>query len=284
MINYYLLTKPGIIIGNLVTFAAGFLLASKGSFDFTLFFATLMGLTLTMASACVFNNYIDRHIDEKMERTKQRALVTGLISNQNAILFAIILGVCGNILLLLYTNFLTTFVANVGFFVYVVLYSLWKGRTIYGTAIGSIAGAVPPVVGYCAVSNRFDSGAFILFSILVLWQMPHFFAIAIYHLDDYLAAEIPVLPVKKGMLRTQIHMVLYILGFILASMMLTIFNYTGYFYLSVSTSLGIFWLWLSVQGFKTDNLNLWGCHMFRLSLLIITIICLIMPFDIRPLT
>ena len=78
MINYYLLTKPGIIMGNLVTLAAGFLLASKGMIDFRLFFATLLGLAFIMASACVFNNYIDRQIDKKMERTKNRALVKGI--------------------------------------------------------------------------------------------------------------------------------------------------------------------------------------------------------------
>ena len=88
---------------------------------------------------------------------------------------------------------MTVFVAGIGFFVYVVLYSLWKCHTIYGTAIGSVAGAVPPVVGYCAVSNHFDAGALILFAMMVLWQMPHFFSIALMHFDDYVAAEIPVL-------------------------------------------------------------------------------------------
>jgi heme o synthase len=280
MINYYLLTKPGIILGNLITVAAGFLLASKGVVNFWLFFATLMGLTFIMASACVFNNYIDRQVDKKMERTKNRALVKGLISGSNAIFFAILLGILGILILLLYTNLLTAFVAGFGFFVYVVLYSFWKCHTIYGTAIGSIAGAVPPVVGYCAVSNHFDAGALILFAILVLWQMPHFFSIAVSHFDDYAAAEIPVLPVKKGLLRTKIHMVLYILGFILAAVMLTFFNYTGYLYLIVATSFGLMWLGLCMKGFKSDNDQLWGRNMFRLSLLMIISLCCIIPFDV----
>lgn len=280
MINYYLLTKPGIILGNLITVAAGFLLASKGRIDFQLFLATLIGLAFIMASACVFNNYIDRPIDKKMERTKNRALVTGLISGQNAIVFAILLGIIGNVILLLYTNLLTVGVAGIGFFVYVVLYSLWKRHTIYGTAIGSIAGAVPPVVGYCAVSNHFDIGAWILFTMLVLWQMPHFFSIAMYHLDDYRAAEIPTLPVKKGALRTKIHMVLYILGFICTSIMLTLFNYTGYIYLLVTIGLGLTWLGFCMKGFTSVNDQLWGRHMFRLSLVLITAICFVIPFDI----
>ena len=92
MINYLLITKPGIILGNLVTLAAGFLLASQGSINYWLFFETLLGLAFIMASACVFNNYIDRPIDRKMERTKNRSLVTGLISGRNALIFATILG------------------------------------------------------------------------------------------------------------------------------------------------------------------------------------------------
>lgn len=275
MINYYLLTKPGIIMGNLLTVAAGFLLASKGSIDLWLFFATLMGLAFVMASSCVFNNYINREDDKKMERTKNRALVTGLISGKNAIVFGIALGIIGGLILFLYTNLLTVIVAGIGFFVYVILYSFWKCRTIYGTAIGSIAGATPPVVGYCAVSNHFDMGGLILFMIMVLWQMPHFFAIAMYHLDDYTKADIPVLPVKKGIFRTKIHMMVYILGFVLTASMLTFFNYTGYMYLLVTTSVGLAWLGLCLLGFKRDNNQLWGRQMFRLSLVMIIATCFV---------
>lgn len=279
MINYYLLTKPGILLGNLITVAAGFLLASKGHFDFWLFFATLVGLGFIMASGCVFNNYIDRNIDKKMERTKHRPLVTGLISGQNAIAFAIFLGIIGNLVLLLYTNLLTVAVAEVGFFVYVVFYSFWKCHTIYGTAIGSIAGAVPPVVGYCAVSNHFDIGACILFAMMVLWQMPHFFSIAMWHYDDYVAAGIPALPIIKGMLRTKIHMILYIVGFILTVMTLTLFGYTGYLFLTITTAAGLLWLGLCVKGLMSNDDQRWGQHMFRLSLVIITTICFLIPFD-----
>ena len=280
MINYYLLTKPGIILGNLITVAAGFLLASKGNVDLWLFFATLIGLAFIIASACVFNNYINRQVDKKMERTKNRVLVIGLISGRNAIVFGIYLGIIGNLILLLYTNLLTVMVAGIAFFVYVILYSFWKCRTIYGTAIGSIAGATPPVVGYCAVSNHFDLGVLILFMIMILWQMPHFFAIALYHLDDYVTAEIPVLPVKKGILRTKIHMMVYILGFVLIARMLTFFNYTGYVYLIVTTGIGLTWLGFCLKGFKSNNDQLWGQQMFRLSLVMIIATCFVISFDV----
>lgn len=279
MINYYLVTKPGIILGNLITVVAGFLLASRDHFDLFLFLATLTGLAFIIASACVFNNIINRSIDKKMERTKNRPLVTGAISESQATIYAIALGILGNVILLTYTNLLTLFVADFGFFVYVVLYSVWKSRTIYGTAIGSIAGAIPPVVGYCAVSNRFDLGALILFTILVLWQMPHFFSIALYHLDDYTAAQLPLLPIQKGAWRTKIHMLFYIIAFIFASMMLTLFHYTGYAYLIVVCMLGFAWLALCLKGFKSDNDQQWGRQMFHLSLVIITVMCIVIPLD-----
>lgn len=280
MINYYLLTKPGIIMGNLITLAAGFALASQGFLDYPLFLETFVGLGLIIASACVFNNYIDRNIDKKMDRTKNRPLAKNLISAKNAIVFGTLLGLAGVFLLLLFTNFLTVFVAGFGFFVYVIIYSMWKCKTIYGTAIGSIAGAVPPVVGYCAVSNQFDMGAFILFLMLIFWQMPHFFSIAIYRFQDYKAANIPVLPIKKGPFRTKLHMTLYIIGFICTGALLTFFHYTGYIYLLLITCLGLCWLFLCLKGFKNQNDGLWARHMFRLSLIVITTISCVIPFDL----
>lgn len=269
--TYYLLTKPGIIIGNLITTISGFVLAANGHFDYWLFLATLTGISLMIASACVFNNYIDRHIDEKMERTKNRPFVKKLISVQNGIVFAICLGICSTVILALYTNPLTVLMALVGFFVYVVLYSLLKSSSTYATLIGSISGALPPVIGYCAVSNRLDAGALILFLILVLWQMPHFFAIAIYRFNDYTAASIPVLPVKKGMLTTKIHMVLYIIAFTIACVALTLFGYMGNIYLTIASLLGLSWLWLCIKGFKSSSNDItWARQMFVLSLVIIT--------------
>ncbi len=279
MINYYLLTKPGIILGNLLTVAAGFLLASKGQIFPELFLSTLAGLAFIIASACVFNNTIDRTIDQKMERTKKRPIAAGLISVKHAIIFATILMIIGNLILFTFTNLLALVVADIGFFIYVVPYTMWKCHTIYGTAIGSIAGAIPPVVGYCAVSHQLDLGALLLFMMLVLWQMPHFFAIAIYRFDDYVAAGIPALPQEKGMVRTKIHMLAYICAFLLVAACLTLFDYTGYIYLTLATLIGLAWLGLGIKGFSSSNDLLWGRQMFRLSLIVIVVICAVIPFD-----
>lgn len=277
--THFILTKPGIIMGNAITTAGGFALASRGQIDWWLFLATLTGLSLIIASACVFNNYVDREADKKMERTKHRPLVTGAISVQNALSFGLLLGVSGIALLYTYTNILTLAIAIVGFFIYVVLYAMGKYQSTYGTLIGSVAGGVPPLVGYCAVTNRFDLGALLLFMILVLWQMPHFFAIAMYRYDDYAAANIPVLPVRKGMHVTKVHMLAYTIAFLACSLTLTLCGYTGYAYLVVAALLGLAWLRLCLQGFKAENDHLWARQMFRLSLVIITVLCITMSVD-----
>jgi heme o synthase len=279
---YYMLTKPGIIVGNIITMTGGFTLASRGYINYSLFFATLIGLSLILASAGVFNNYMDRAMDAKMARTKNRALARGIISIQNAIIFAIFLAFAGLIVLALYTNLLTVVVALAGLFIYLVLYGLWKYHSFYATLIGSIAGAVPPVVGYCAVSNRFDGGAFILFLIVILWQMPHFFAIAIYRLEDYAAASIPVLPIKKGMYATKVQMLLYIIAFMIAALMLTITGYTGSLFGIIITLLGLIWLGLCLNGFKIDKAHdkLWARKMFFYSLVVIMALCMAIPFDV----
>lgn len=278
--TYYMLTKPGIIMGNIVTTAAGFALASKWHIDIWLFLATIIGLGFVIASAGVFNNYIDRAMDAKMSRTKDRPLAKGSISSQKALLFGTVLGIAGFLTLGEFTNLLTVFVAFIGFFVYLVLYAFLKYHSFYGTIVGSIAGGVPPVVGYCAASNQFDLGAFILFMILVLWQMPHFFSIAVYRFDDYAAASIPVLPVQKGMLVTKIHMVLYIIAFTMTALMLTTIGYTGNMYFAVAGLLGLTWLGLCINGFKIKDDAIWARKMFVYSLAVIMILCVTMSVDV----
>lgn len=276
---YIKLTKPGIVMGNSITAAAGFMLASRGHFNLGLFVATLVGLALIVAAGCVFNNYMDRNVDKKMARTQNRALATGAISVKKALLFAIALGCAGSTILALFTNLLTLAIALAGFVVYVLFYSLLKYRTMYGTEIGSIAGAVPPVVGYCAVSHQLDGGALLLFLIIGLWQMPHFFAIALFRSKEYAAASIPVLPLVKGVPITKIRMVLYTIAFIISTTLLTVYGYTGYAYLSVALCLGAIWLVLCMQGFKKLSSERWAHKMFRFSLIVVTLLCVMISVD-----
>jgi protoheme IX farnesyltransferase len=273
--TYYLLTKPGILMGNLITTLSGLFLASRGHFDPLLFSLTLLGLGPIIASACIFNNYIDREADRKMSRTKHRPLASGLISPARAITLAVVLGIFG-LYVLSYTNLLATLLAFIGFLVYVVLYSYCKYYTTQATLIGSIAGAIPPVVGYCAISNHFDLAASLLFLILVVWQMPHFFAIALYRFKDYSAAAIPTLAHKKGPHLAKVHMLAYVIAFALLTPLLP---HTGTLYLLSSLLLSAAWLYLAIRGLKTDDDIAWAKQMFRLSLIIITLLCLFISID-----
>lgn len=267
--EYYFLTKPGIIYGNAIAAAAGFFIASQKHIDVFLLVAMLFGISLIVASACVFNNYIDRDIDAKMERTKDRALVNGTISLTSALAYGSILGVLGSIALL-YTNNLTLGVALFGLFMYVVVYSLWcKRNTLHATVIGAISGAIPPVVGYTAVSNSLDLGALILFFILFTWQMPHALAIAIRRYDDYLAAKIPVMPITIGIPAAKAQMLSYVFAFFISIVALSFAGYVGQVFMIGMITLSALWLILCIQGYWHKDQSGWAKRVFMFSLILL---------------
>ncbi|MCH9625585.1 MAG: Protoheme IX farnesyltransferase [Chlamydiales bacterium] len=280
MKKYLQLTKPGIIFGNLVTCAGGFALASCGHFDPWLLLMTLLGLSLIIASGCVSNNYIDRNHDGKMERTKNRALVKGEITPQRALGFAVILVILGTSILAVFVNFLAVVISLIGLVVYLAFYSFLKYRSVHGTLIGSVAGAVPPVVGYTAVSHHIDLAALIFFLMIAMWQMPHFYAIALYRMEEYKKAAIPVLPLAHGIPSTKIQMLLYIIFFIPLSLTLVFFGYVGALYMIVAALLGFIWLGFSIQGFRCKKDAIWARKMFLCSLVVVMGICIIIPFSV----
>ena len=265
-------------MGNTITAAAGFMLASRNSFNSWLFLTALGGLALIVAAGCVLNNYMDRDADKKMARTQNRALAKGEVSVRSALIYAIVLLIAGSCLTL-FANFLTWAIAFTGFILYVFFYGYLKYRTMYGTEIGSIAGAVPPVVGYTAVTNHLDTAALALFLIIALWQMPHFFAIALYRSREYAAASIPVLPLVKGVVNTKIRMVFYTVAFIGSTCFLTFMGCTGYLYLGASATLGLTWLVLCIRGFKAVSNEKWAYQMFRFSLVVVTVLCFMISLD-----
>lgn len=278
--KYILVTKPGIILGNLVTAMGGFFLASKGRIDIVALLSTIIGISLVVASGCVFNNCIDRDMDRKMARTRNRILARGLMSPKAAVFYASLLGTVGIILLQISTNMLSVSIVLIGFAIYVVVYSLClKRNSVYSTLIGSLAGTAPPLAGYCAVSNHFDMGAMILLSIFSLWQMPHCYAIAIYRFQDYTAAGIPILPVHQGMPATKRHIVSYIMAFTAATLMLTVGGYTGYIYLATAVAMGLSWLSMALAGFKKSDERIWAKKLFAFSILTIAVLSVMMATD-----
>lgn len=278
--EYYRLAKPGMVYGNLLPALGGFALGSKdGGFNILLCVFTMISLGLVIASACVFNNYLDRNIDRKMLRTRQRALPQKRIAGWEALTYAATLGVFGLFILIFFIDILAAYVAAAGLFLYVVIYGLAKRHTYHSTEIGSLSGAAPPVVGYLAATSHVDLGAGLLFLTMALWQMPHFYAIAIFRQKDYEAAKLPLMPIKKGIAATKKQMVIYAGAFVLAAASLTATGYTGYAYLAAMIIFGGYWLNMAVQGLSLRDNVIWAKKMFGTSLLVLVVFSLALVFN-----
>ena len=278
--NFISLVKPGIIFGNLITVCGAFFLASRGDVNYYSLVYLILSVFFIVGSGCVFNNIIDVDIDKLMDRTKDRVLVRGLISKHHAFIYGCILAIIGVFILYYTLNRLTLFICLAGFFVYVFIYSLWlKRSSSLGVIIGSISGSLPPVIGYCSVSNKLNLESLILFSILTFWQMPHFYAISIFRYDDYLKAKIPVLAIRKGLEYTKYCMLIYIILFFLANYLLYYFSYAGKIFLLASVFLCLYWICLWFKGLNNLNNVKWAKSMFFLSVIILSILSIIMSFD-----
>lgn len=269
--TYYYLAKPGIIRGNMLTGTAGFLLASEGDVRWWRLAAFLAGMSLVIASACVLNNYIDRGLDAKMARTRRRAMVRGLVSARQAFIYAASMGVLGLAVLLMWANLLTAGIGLAALVAYVLVYGYAKRRSPVGTLVGTVPGAAPPVAGYTAVTGHLDGAALLLFLILVFWQMPHFYAIAIYRFKDYKAAGLPVMPVSRGVGATKLRILAYIAGFAAVTPLLWIYGYSGVVYLAAVLALGLAWLGLAVKGFRSGDDQRWARNMFLFSLAVLSL-------------
>ena len=276
---YYQLAKPGIIYGNLITATAGFLLASKGSVDLGLLTSVLIGFSLVIGSACVINNVIDRKIDKKMSRTRQRAVANGQIPVLNAVGFGIILGLAGFFILAAKTNRLVLAVGLIAAFFYLVLYGAAKRRTMHGTLVGAVPGATPPLAGYLAVSSQFDTAALALFLVLFFWQLPHFYAIAMFRTREYKAANLPVISVVKASREVKTRILAYILIFTLAAASLSLLGYTSSSFLVIALLLGAAWFTYGVNNFEKYSHVIWARKMFFISLIVLSLMSLAIAAD-----
>lgn len=278
--EYYLLTKPGIIRGNILTLIAGFLVGSMDSkINLPVLIWALIGTSLVVASACVLNNIYDRDIDQYMLRTKNRALVKNKISIKNAFIYALILGFLGTLILLIQVNTLTALLGLLGMVLYVVMYTYLKRKTVYGTIIGSLSGSVPPLAGYSAATNSIDATSIILFLSMTCWQMSHFYAIALYRFQEYKKAKIPLLPIVKGVVRTKISILLYVFGFALTCSALYLLSAISLISFVIFIILGTSWICLGIYYFNIKNSAKWGKNMYLFSLIIISAWCLILSID-----
>lgn len=278
--DFITVTKPGIIRSNLIAAFAGYWVASGWDVQYGRLILTLLGTMLVMASACVFNNYFDRDLDMKMERTRERGLPTGRLKPKTVLLYAIGLGIAGLLVLFAFSGLLAGLSGIVGMFVYVVVYTLWLKRTsTWSTSVGAISGAMPPVIGYVAVTGRLDLGAWLLFAMLFLWQPPHFWALGIRRKEEYRAAGFPLLPVVKGTRRTKIQMIPYVALLLPIPVLMYVYDYAGIFYLVISTGLSLVWLYLTLTGFKTKDDDAWAKKNFFFSINYLTISLIVLVLN-----
>ncbi|UTV99641.1 heme o synthase [Marinomonas rhizomae] len=284
--RYLQVTKPGIIMGNLISVAGGFFLASRGEIDWILMLATVVGLSLVVASGCAINNYVDRDIDAKMQRTRNRVTVNGEMSGKAAFFHGILLGVIGFALLSYFTNWVAVAFAVFGYVVYVGLYTLYfKRKSVYGTFVGSLSGAVPPVVGYCAAAGQFDAGAAILLTMFCIWQMPHSYAIAIFRYKDYEAAGIPVLPVSQGIAKAKRHIILHIAAFAVVAALLPLTGYVGIGFMVVALATSLWWLAMALRGYRPGiDVNGWARQVFFFSIITVTALSVTMALDFNEVS
>lgn len=278
--DYWVLTKPGINASNLMAVFTGFWLAGFQSFQFSLLLATLLGTALVIAGGCTVNNYIDRDIDPLMNRTRNRPVAAGRIQPSSALWMGALLGMAGVAVLVILVDPLSAILAAVGFFVYVLIYSVWTKRTtIWNTVVGSISGAIPPMIGWTAVQGTLDFPAWVLFLFMFVWQPAHFYALAMMKVDDYRTAGIPMWPVVKGLADTRRQILLFVILMLPASLLLFGTGVVSWLYLSMAILLGGAWLYKAIAGWSSQDDEDWARRMFLFSLLYLTMMQVAMIID-----
>jgi len=271
--DFLALIKIGIVNSNLITTFTGLWLAlhfSGKSFldNLDIVFFTVIGSSLIIAGSCALNNYLDRDIDPFMERTKSRPTVTGKLNPAKVAILSFVFIALGTILLM-FTTSTATIIGLLGVFSYIVLYTMWsKRKYVSNTIIGSISGAVPPLIGWAAVDANLSVMAWVIFLIMFFWQPPHFYALAMRRVEEYRAANIPMLPVVKGFKATKRSIYLWIIAlFPLPFFLLDL----GLPFLILATVLNIGWLATGIYARKFKDDIKWAKLMFVYSLQYLTI-------------
>ncbi len=278
--DYVNLTKPRMIMTNLITAFGGFWLASKWNIQWDIFIYMLAGTALVMASGCVFNNVIDRERDILMERTQGRAMATGVIRKETAILYGSVLGILGILLLYFLVNPLSAALGVLGHIAYVIIYTAWlKPTSTWSTSVGGISGAVPPVIGYAAAAGTIDAGAVLLFAVLFFWQPPHFWALGIRKREEYRKAGYPLLPVVKGVTRTKWQMIPYLIALYPTTILLYTLDYVGIVFLIGALLLLFDWTWQCVSGLFAKDVDVWAGRAFKHSLYYLTLVFVLLIAD-----
>ncbi len=272
IVGYIALTKPRIIELLLITTVPPMFVAAGAVPGAWLMIATVVGGTFAAGGANAINMFIDRDIDQLMERTKSRPLVTGVISPKNALIFALTLEVIAFIWLWQFVNFLSAVLAISATLFYVFIYSLWLKRTSsLNIVIGGAAGAVPVLVGWAAVTNSLNWSPLILFLIIFFWTPPHSWALMIKYRDDYSNASVPMLPSVESLSAVADRIILYTIVQIALTIVFAFVADMGVFYLVSAIVLGAIFGALTLP-VKRDLSERSAMRLFSFSIVYITLL------------
>ncbi|MGF1762367.1 heme o synthase [Aliivibrio kagoshimensis] len=246
--DYYELTKPKVVALMLLTVLVGMCLALPGALPLQALILGLLGIGLMAGSAAALNHVIDRKIDHEMARTHRRPLPEGKLSPKKALIFAFSIGIIGFVLLFTWVNPLTAWLTFASLIGYAVVYTLYlKRATPQNITIGGLAGAMPPLLGWTAVTNEFHGHALLLVIIIFAWTPPHFWALAIHRKEDYAKVNIPMLPVTHGVEFTKTCILLYTLLLAVATLFPVVVGMSGFIYLLGSSALSMGFIYKAWQ-------------------------------------
>jgi len=282
--SYYQLTKPRIIPLLLITTAASMFMASEGNIDPILLIITLLGGTLAAASAQTFNCVYDQDIDYDMKRTRKRPIPSGKVQSNHAIIFGAILGILSFSLLAIWVNLLSALLAMSGIIFYMLIYTHWlKRHTTQNIVIGGAAGAIPPLVGWAAVTGDLSWSAWAIFKLIFLWTPPHFWALALMISDDYAEVGVPMLPVVEGASYTVKQIWIYTLITVGFSFILIYpLHSLGLVYFGFATILGITFIVKAWQLLQQPEDKETAKSMFKYSILYMMLLCTGIVIDTLP--
>ena len=263
--SFVTLCKPKIVLLLTVTALVGMLLAVEFYSNIFNSLASLLGFALLAASSAALNQIFDRESDKNMARTKERPLASGDISLVQALTFTAILLFVGSSLLLYFSNLLTLLITTFGFIFYSLVYTIYlKWATPQNIVIGGLSGALPPLIGWTAVTNEVSLLPLILVLVIFLWTPPHFWPLAIDRIDEYEKEGVPMMPIAKGVTRTKKEMVVYAVLLLGASLAPFFYNLTGYFYLISTTLLNLYFIYLCIS-YLDDKDNQLSMKIFNFS-------------------
>jgi len=277
--DYLELTKPRVTLMVVITMAFGFYLGSRGAMDWVMLMHALIGTTLVAGGTSALNQYWERDLDAKMQRTKNRPLPTGRLQPREALIFGIIISCAGTVHLLVMVNGLTALLAAATLVSYVFLYTPLKQKNSLSTIVGAVPGALPPLGGWTAARNDLSIEGWILFAILFIWQLPHFLAIAWIYREDYLRGGFPMLTVvdPEGDSASR-QIISNCLALLPVSLLPTIVGMAGRFYFIGALALSLFFLGCGIAVMRHRS-NTTVRRLLRASLLYLPILLALMALD-----